>query len=321
VKRVLIFGSAGQDGRILTEHLVGAGKSIIGVERAKISVHGSTPIDVPSSVDVRDFGPVQRLIDAVQPDEAYYLAAHHHSAQDIDDNSPALFELSQEVHVRGLVNVLEALRVSKRPCRVFYAASSHVFGFPKVLIQDESTPLEPRCIYGITKTAAVHACRFYRERLGLHVSVGILYNHESIYRAAKFVSQRIVRGALEALAAKSEGRATKLALGSLASTIDWGYAPDYVDAMMRIVAHPEPADFVVATGIGHTVRDFVAIAFGLLGLDWSQYVEENPALVRKPDRTLIGNPGKLRSTTGWKPSVDFDEMVKLLLEGARKRQS
>jgi GDPmannose 4,6-dehydratase len=319
VKRILIIGSAGQDGRILAAQLVVAGKSVVGVERRKITQHGTTPLDVPSSVDVRDFGQVQRLIDAVQPDEAYYLAAHHHSAEDIDENNPVLFERSQEVHVGGLVNLLETLRLSKHHCRVFYAASSHVFGFPKISVQNESTALEPRCVYGITKTAAVHACRFYRERHGLHVSIGILFNHESPFRGPRFVSQRIVRGALDALTASKERRTKKLTLGNLASTIDWGYAPDYVDAMTRIVAHEEPDDFVVATGVPHTVRDFVSIAFAHLGLDWSPYVEENPTLVRKPERTLVGDASKLRSATGWKPSVDFQGMVKLLLDGARSR--
>src|SRR5260221_13645628 len=116
-------------------------------------------------------------------------------------------------------------------------------------MQSEATPLEPRCAYGITKVAGMPACRFYRERYGLHASVGILYNHESTYRARKFVSQRIVHGALYALAAKRAGRPYKLVVGNLASVADWGYAPDYVDAMIRIISHDEPTDFVVATGI------------------------------------------------------------------------
>src|SRR5262249_16601127 len=152
--------------------------------------------------------------------------------------------------------------MSAPSCRVFYAASSHVFGFPRASTQNESTPLEPRCAYGITKTAGAHACRYYREHRDLHVSVGILYNHESPYRARKFVSHRIVYGGLAAHASKKDGSPCKLSLGSLSSVTDWGYAPDYVDAMSRIVACNEPGDFIVATGIAHTVRDFVALAFG-----------------------------------------------------------
>lgn len=317
MKQILVVGSGGQDGRLLAERLQTEGHRVFGVERSRLSIFGDTG-DIRTAVDISDFHQVRRLVEETSPEEAYYLAAHHHSAEDLDENIPGLFEQSFEVHVQGLVNLLDALRASSPHCRVFYAASSHVFGYPQIPVQSESTPLEPRCVYGITKVAGMHTCRFYRERHGLHVSVGILYNHESPYRARKYVSQRIVHGALEALASKQRGHTAKLTLGNLSATADWGYAPDYVDAMARIVRQDEPRDFVVATGTRHTVRDFVASAFGQVGLDWSAYVEERPGLVRKAERTLIGDASALHAATGWQPSVDFDEMVKRLLDGAQK---
>jgi len=306
VKRIVVIGSGGQDGRILTERLLGEGHQVLGVERARLTGRGELTEDLPAALDITDAASVRSVIDTVRPDELYYLAAHHHSSEELDE----------DIHVTGLVNALEAVRRISPHCRTFYAGSSHVFGIPPTPVQDESTPLAPGCIYGITKTAGIHVCRFYRARHSLHVSVGILYNHESRYRADKFVSQRIVQGALEAREAKRAGRTSKLVLGDLSAVVDWGYAPDYVDAAIRMVTSEIPDDFVVATGIPHTVGDFVATAFGRVGLDWREHVEQNSALVRRQGATLIGNSSKLRHATGWKPSVGFEEMIGVLLQSA-----
>jgi GDPmannose 4,6-dehydratase len=316
VKRVVIVGSGGQDGRILTERLLAEGHRVLGVERQRVTRRDAFDQDLPESLDVTDAAQVRDLIAAVGPDEVYYFAAYHHSSEEADDDVPALLRQSHDVHVLGPVNFLEAIRRTAPRCRTFYAASSHVFGVPPAPVQDESTPFAPSSIYAITKTAGIHACRFYRERHQLHVSVGILYNHESRYRARKFVSQRIVQGALEAREAKRAGRTSKLVLGDLSAVVDWGYAPDYVDAAIRMVASEIPDDFVVATGIPHTVGDFAAAAFGRVGLDWRQYVEQDSARVRRQGTTLVGDSSKLRQATGWNPSVGFEEMVGILLEDA-----
>jgi GDPmannose 4,6-dehydratase len=316
VKRIVVIGSGGQDGRILTERLLGEGHQVLGVERTRITGQGIEGQGLPAALDVTDAVRVREFVGTARPDELYYLAAHHHASEELDDDIPALLGLSQTTHVTGLLNMLEAVRRTSPRCRTFYAASSHVFGIPPTPMQDESTPLAPRCIYGITKTAGIHVCRFYRQRHGLHVSVGILYNHESRYRPRKFVSQRIVQGALEAREAKRAGRTSKLVLGDLSAVVDWGYAPDYVDAAIRMVTGDIPDDFVVATGIPHTVGDFVATAFGRVGLEWREHVEENPALVRRQGSTLVGNSSKLRQATGWKPSVGFEEMIGILLQSA-----
>jgi GDPmannose 4,6-dehydratase len=187
-----------------------------------------------------------------------------------------------------------------------------MFGYPATPRQDESTRFAPRNAYAITKVAGAHACALYRERYSLHVSVGILYNHESPLRGPRFVSQRIVRGAWRAR--REPGY--RLKLGSLSAVVDWGYAPDYVDAMVRIVSHPVPDDYVIATGEPHTVREFVEIAFARLGLDWREHVEEEASLVTTTSATLIGDSTKLRARTGWSPTVGFEQMVDILLRAA-----
>jgi GDPmannose 4,6-dehydratase len=293
------------------------GHAILGVERTRLTGRQAFSNGLPPSLDVADSDRVRSVLEVARPDELYYLAAYHHSSEQADDDVGALMRRSQEVHVTGLLNVLEALRQLAPRCRTFYAASSHVFGNPPTPVQNESTPLEPRSIYAITKTAGIHLCRLYREQHGLHVSVGILYNHESRYRARKFVSQRIVHGALEAADAKREGRVGKLELGNLDAVVDWGYAPDYVDAMVRMLALDSSDDFVVATGIPHTIGDFVSAAFGELGLECKDHVVIKSDLVRRQLPTLVGDSTKLRKVTGWRPSLDFEQMVAALLREAR----
>ena len=316
MKRIVVVGSGGQDGRILTERLTSEGHDVIGVDLAGVTGGDALGLRLAPTLDMTDVDRVRDFMAAVTPDELYYFAAYHHSSEEQDDDIPGLLRRSHDVHVAGLTSCLDAVQRTAPRCRTFYAASSHIFGVPPAPVQDESTPFAPRDMYGLTKTAGIHACRFYRERRGLHVSVGILYNHESRFRARKFVSQRIVQGALEARVAKREGRTTKLVLGDLTAVVDWGYAPDYVDAAIRMVAAEIPDDFVVATGIPHTVEDFVATAFGRVGLDWREHVEQNSALVRRPGTTLVGNSSKLRKATAWKPSVGFEEMIGILVQDA-----
>jgi GDPmannose 4,6-dehydratase len=311
--RAIVVGGAGQDGRLLLEALAREGATAVGLDLGAAVAVGA-PGFAPAPVDVTDAAAVADLVLRFAPTEVYYLAAHHHSSEEgIDADVAGLLRRSLDVHVTGLGVFLDALRAHAPTCRLFYAASSLVFGTPPTPTQDESTPLEPRCVYGITKTAGLFACRTWRERHGVFASVGILYNHESPYRAAKFVSRRIVQGARDALAAKQTGRASRLVLGNLAAAVDWGWAPDTVDAMRRILALPDPGDFVVATGEPHTVRDFAAAAFAALGLDWRDTVVEDPALLHRHTGTLVGDASKLRRLTGWKPSLTFAEMVARLV--------
>ncbi len=210
------------------------------------------------------------------------------------------------------VNVLDALRRHAPACRAFYAGSSHMFGRPAVSPQNETTPFAPRSPYAITKVAGAHVAALYRDR-GMHVSVGILYNHESALRGPQFVSQRIVRGAKRA----ANDRTFELVLGDLSAVVDWGWAPDYVDAMVRILAQPAPDDYVVATGTPHSVQDFVASAFACAGVDWRSRVVEDPTIVKTKALPLVGDSTKLRARTAWAPTVTFEEMVKQLVQGGQ----
>jgi GDPmannose 4,6-dehydratase len=221
------------------------------------------------------------------------------------------------VHVTGLTHFLQTLAEDHSPASFFYAASSLVFGDVKTTPQDESTPFRPRCIYGITKAAGVHICRFYRERHHVNASAGILYNHESPLRKRTFVSQKIVRAAT-AIASGSE---EKLELGDLSARADWGYAPDFVDAMTRIVRVAEPDDYLIATGESHSVQDFVEVAFGRFGLDWRRHVVERPSLLVRAPVERVGNPARLRERTGWAPQVSFAQMVEILVDAAQRHNA
>lgn len=292
---VLIIGASGQDGRLLQRSFERDGLQVVGLGRGDI--------------DLLDRATVSRIISQEQPSQVYYLAAHHHAADDQPGTVAELFDRSLGVNVSGLVNVLEAVRTSAPASRVFYAASSHIFGRPTETLLTEETPVSPTCVYGITKAAGMNCCRYFRETHGLFASVGIMFNHESPLRGANAVSQKIVRGVAAILAGKQD----RLILGDLSARVDWGSAPDYVEAMRLMLALPEADDFVVATGQPHSIQEFVEIAFGEVGLDWRRYVAESPGILTKQKRTLIGNAAKLRTAANWTITVSFADMVKAML--------
>ena len=308
--RVIIVGANGQDGRILFERCSQGGPTL-GLDVGSVTRHSLDDIVSPEPVDLQNAERVSGLIERLVPDAIYYLAAHHHSAEESPDAVSELHRCN-DVHVVGLIHVLEAIRKHAPRCRLFYAGSSQMFGEAWQTPQNETTPFAPRNPYAITKVAGAHLCALYREVHAVHASVGILYNHESPLRGPRFVTQRIARGAW----AGRRDPTFKLRLGSLSAVVDWGYAPDYVDAMRRIVSQPEPDDYVVATGEPHTVREFVELAYGELGLDWRAHVEEDPTLVRTTTATLVGDATKLRERTAWKPTVTFENMVRILVRAA-----
>lgn len=309
--RALIIGSEGQDGRLLFDRLTADGAAVLGLGRN--SARG-TGFENAAPTDLSSNDQVAALLAKWVPDEIYYVAAVHQASEDpIGDDDAELFVRSLEVHVTGLVHILEVIRRQRLDARVFYAASSLVFGKAATPAQDERTAMEPLSIYGITKATGVNACRFYRDTHRVHASAGILYNHESPFRRPSFVSQKIIRAAVAA----SRGSKEKLVLGDLAARVDWGYAPDYVDAMIRIVRHPRADDYVIATGEAHSVQEFVEFAFSLLGLDWRDHVIEDQTRLSRRSTTHIGNAAKLRERTGWTPRVTFAGMIAILLEAAQ----
>jgi len=307
MKKAIIVGSNGQDGRLLCENLSRHNYQLIGIDQSSYQSHaGETCL----TLDIGDPQAVAGLIRTYRPDDIYYLAAFHHSSENLPRHeNNRIFAQSFHIHVLALVNFLEAMRLHAPDGRLFYAASSLIFGNPAGEMQTEETPYNPCGIYGITKTAGIHACRFYRDQYRLFASAGILYNHESHYRQSIFVTAKIIDGAINI----KKGCQKQLLLGSLDAEVDWGYAPDYVEAFRRILAAQSPDDFIIATGQKHSVRDFVAITFGFLGLDWTKYVVEDPVIISRAGPTLVGNPRKLMEATGWKPSVDFPGMIRLIL--------
>jgi GDPmannose 4,6-dehydratase len=255
---------------------------------------------------------VRALIGEFSPDEIYYLAAYHHSAQDNTDASPILLEKSYQIHVLAFSNFLEAVRELAPETRVFYASSSRVFGNNSPNPQTEESPISPDCVYGLTKAAGMALADYFRRQHGLYVSCGILYNHESPLRAERFVSKRVVNG----LVRIKNGLSSRLEIGNLSASVDWGYAPDYTQAMQLMLKCRTPRDFVVASGTLHTIRDMVIIAADYLGVPWERYVSENPKLLQRKSQGLSGDSSLLRRETGWRPSVEFGEMVKLLVDAA-----
>ena len=281
---------------------------MVGIDRAQVRISGDdfqlSPIDICQANQVNE------LVQGLKPDEIYHLAAFHHSSQDDFSDSAAVLESSYQVHVLSLFTFLEAVRVYSPGTKLFYAASSHIFGHPASTPQDELTPINPISLYGITKAAGLFLCRKYRSQHNLFASAGILYNHESPLRAEKFVSQKIIQGVLRIQQQLSD----QLALGDLGAEADWGFAPDYVSAMHRILQNPNADDFIVATGIRHSVADFVKEAFSQAGLDWEKYVRQQKGLLNRQTGALIGNPAKLSNATGWRPSVSFSEMISIMLQ-------
>jgi GDPmannose 4,6-dehydratase len=249
----------------------------------------------------------------------FYLAAVHRSSSDLASDDPDLLRRSTDVHMLGWAHVLEAFSRRHPAGRAVYAASSHVFGEPTTITQDEQSPFAPVSVYGITKAAGVQLARMYR-RNGLHVSCAVLYNHESPLRAARFASMQIVVGALDAAKAHREGRAFKMRVGSLQSATDWGWAPDYVRAMRLMVEHPSGNDYVVATGTARTIADFCRIAFEEVGLRYQDFVEEQPDMLTRVTPPLQGDASRLRRATGWCPSLSFEQMVKVLVQAERRRR-
>jgi GDPmannose 4,6-dehydratase len=313
VKTSLVIGASGQDGTFLTELLTRRGDKVVAVDQDKI---WSAPAGNWDAVDILKPEQVQALLKKTQPAECYYLPAFHHSAEDASlfSGDPLLFEKSYAIHVRGLIHFLHAIAQVAKGTRLFYAASSHVFGSPVRQPQDESTPLDPDNVYGITKTMGIHCCRHFRRELGVFAAAGILYNHESHLRPAKFLSQKIVRGVL----AFQKDKTKTVALGDLNAVVDWGYAGDYAEAMTRILGHTTPEDFVVASGEPHTVREFLQTACEIAGVDWQKCAVTHAGLLRKKHVVLIGDSGKLRRLTGWKARVSFPKMIEAMMAAARQ---
>lgn len=294
--KAIIVGSNGQDGKILTEYLRKKEYNLTLVNRA--------------TLDITNIEDVKKLVLEVKPHEIYFLPACHQSSEDITESEVTLFLKSYDVHVRAAMNFLESIVITVPEAKFFYASSSHIFPSSDGVKQNEKTLPKPQSIYAITKYSGMLVCNYYRVEKNIFASCGILFNHESNYRSEKYLSRKIVIGVTQILQKKS----TKLFLGNLDVSVDWGYAPDYVDAIYRIMQLHKPSDYVIASGELHTVREFVEIAFNYVGLDYRNYVEVQSSVLHKRIEMRLGNATKLRQDTGWIATLSFKEMVELMIQ-------
>ncbi len=318
MKRALITGITGQDGAYLTEWLLGQGYEVHGLIRRSSSFNtgridhlinsGRTDLRLHFA-DMSDATSLRRALELVQPDEVYHLAAQSHVRVSFD-----IPEYTADIVGLGTLRLLEALRDhihhSARPVRFYQAGSSEMFGSAPPP-QDEATPFHPRSPYAVSKVAAHWYGINYREAYGMFICNGILFNHESPRRGETFVTRKITRALARILA----GRQNKVYLGNLDAQRDWGFAGDYVEAMWLMLQQDQPDDYVIATGETHSVRDFLATAFGAVGRDWQQFVEIDRRYFRPSEvDCLCGDASKARTRLGWAPKVSFTGLVQMMVE-------
>jgi GDPmannose 4,6-dehydratase len=315
----LIFGVTGQDGAYLAQLLLERGLIVHGTSRdhevadlhnlirlgidRRVVLHSAVPSDLHS---------VLQVVGTVRPGRIFNLAAQSSVGLSFEQPVETL-----DSTINGTINILEAIRILGRPTRFYNASSSECFGNTDNGPADEQTPFRPRSPYGVGKAAAFWAVANYRESYDLFACSGILFNHESPLRPARFVTQKVVRGAADI----AEGKAGPLSLGALEIARDWGWAPEYVDAMMRMLDRDQPEDFVIATGCLHTLENFVASAFAYFGMNWKDHVKIDPELKRPSDiRVSVGNPTKARNLLGWQAETTMPAIVNKLLDAEMARR-
>jgi GDPmannose 4,6-dehydratase len=317
-RRALICGISGQDGSYLAQWLLECGYEVWGTSRdAEGSTFGNLHrLGIRDRVRVlsmvpEDFRSVFVALRASRPDEVYYLAGQ--SSVGLSFELPA--ETLQSV-VLGTLNMLEACRLSDQPVRLYHAGSSECFGDIGGEPADEGTPFRPRSPYAVAKASAFWLVQNYREAYGLHACSGILFNHESPLRPARFVTQKIISSALRI----ANGSAERLQLGRLDIARDWGWAPEYVRAMHLMLQHSSPLDVVIATGQTHTLESFVETTFRQLGLNWRDHVDQSASLSR-PNELLVSraDPSLAEGELGWKASLGMPEVVSMMLKGIEHR--
>lgn len=314
MRRSLVIGAGGQDGRILCEQLRARGDHLGAVNRSGTLWTGSAAI---GHLDVHDDDRVRDVIRAFVPDEVYFLAAIHQSSEGRAAIDPeALEATSFSLHLDAARRVMQALVEHAPGARFFYASSSHVFAQTDADVIDEQTPPAPEGVYGRSKAAGFEAVREYRSR-GLFAVAGHLFPHESPHRAPHYLSQRVVRGLVQV----KRGTARELVVGDLAARADWGWAADHTRAMSMLLAHDEPLDAAVATGELHSVRDWVHVACDRLALDPARIVREDRALLTRSTRPLRADVTRLTKRLGWTPSIDFAGLVRRLVDAALDSES
>jgi GDPmannose 4,6-dehydratase len=315
--RALITGVGGQDGSLLAQLLLEEGYEVAGVVRRAPAEYAETLGPLAGRVelveaDLLDHASLVAALETVRPREVYNLAAPSFVPRSWDE--PVR---TAEFAAVGATSLLEAVRGVDPSIRVYQASSSEIFGEPVETPQTEETPPRPLTPYGVAKAYAHFIAGSYRKRYEMFTCCGILYNHESPVRPTDFLPRKVARAA----AAISLGLEDELVLGDLSSRRDWGYAGDYVRAMWLMLQHDEPGDYVVATGVSHSVEELVACAFGAVGLDWRDHVRSDSSFYRGTAELhdLVGDASKARRVLGWEPRMSFEALVRLLVEADRAR--
>ena len=316
-KKAIITGITGQDGSYLAELLLSKGYEVHGLIRRSSTFntdriehiyqdpHVPNPNLILHFADLSDGSRLVTLLNEIQPDEVYNLAAQSHVRVSFDEP-----EYTGDVTGLGTTRLLEAIRALGLQTRFYQASSSEMFGATPPP-QNEDTPFYPRSPYGVAKVYSYWITKNYREAYGIFASNGILFNHESPRRGDTFVTRKITR----AVARIAAGEQSELFMGNLDSVRDWGYAPEYVEAMWRMLQHDEPTDFVVATNSAYTVKDFLELSFGHAGLDWQKYVQFDERYIRPTEvDSLIGDASKAKDLLGWTPAILTPRLAEIMVD-------
>ena len=316
-KIAFITGITGQDGSYLTELLLAKGYAVHGLVR-RASTMSRSRIDhlradptitagrlVLHYGELNDLASVRRLLGKIRPTEVYHLAGQSHVGLSFE-----IPEVTCDENAMAVLGLLEILRDLDGAARFYHASSSEIFGRPRTVTQDEETPFNPVNPYGCAKAFATQMCRVYRGAYGLYACSGIAYNHESPRRGENFVTRKISLAA----ARIKRGLQAELSLGNLDARRDWGYAPEYVEGMWRMLQQDQPDDFVFATGTAHSVEDFLAAAFGSVGLEWRDHVKLDPRFVRPAEvAQLVGDARKARAKLGWEAKTRMPQLAELMV--------
>lgn len=302
-KTAVIVWVGWQDGTILWDFLVSKNYNIIWILKNKNIFYWIEWSD--ESTDILDINQVDLLIKTYKPDELYYLAAYHHSSQDIVPRDNILFQESTNVHVDWYFNILQSVVNNSLKTKICYASSCLIYGWSDTQKQNEITLPVPNSIYAITKLEWMHLGNWFAEKYDLQIVNAILYNHESEFRSPKFVSMKIIQWAINI----SKWLQDKLVLGDLSTQVDRWSAYDYVEAMYQLLQSDKVWDYIISSWKLHTIQDLVEIVFNYFDLDWKQYVKSDENIVQRKTGILFGDNSKIKQNIWWKPKIWFEEMI------------